>query len=831
MSPRALAVVLTLLAAAPATAAEPQAPTAPGAPWPTMRHDRRNTGTSMLPANPGAARPWIHQTGRGIFSTPVIGADGTVYVGSADHVFAALNGATGRPRWRFRTGGIIDAAAALTPGGRVTIGSGDETLYQLRTAPAARRRVVWRYRATRKPATGQLVNWWEGNVAVALDGSFVLGNTGGAMYALERDGRERWVHQTGNSVWTTPAVASDGTTYWGSVDRSFYALDKGGNQLWSTPTLGFVTSSPALSADEATVYIGSFDGKLYALDARTGLTRWSFQTADHIYASPALSPDGAITIASADGSVYRLSPEGTLLWRYDTGDPLRSSPVIGREPAGDGEVVYVGSSDGRLYALQGRDGTRRWSFDTTPRGGSGADRNDLNGSPALGRAGIVIGGEHGRVVFVPYDWCLTHNTDARCDTDPGQPFGADVDRVFPVTAGGNTRPAGLTAPLHPATILVGRLVERLQGSTVDAAMLAVPRAEDLVDVSPPFEYTAEVSVDGHHLFVTPSDFLEPNTTYTLRFHGRYSADGLPVGNTVVAGTRVGNFDDAFTFRTGGERPTLPLRVGRDRVSAFSIRRLAVPLPSFLPSVNQIGFDSYDLITGIVSRTADGRVLLFSIGGRRDARRRLVPDPKAGFAFGLYGRHRGNTLLLSQSGLTLTFSFGTVPTRRFDVRMQLNPDLTSRPGANLYTEITCTDVPNYGPALFIVGLCNAENTLAASGTFLTERYRGPAQARPPRVRLRALTLRRPTADAAGEAHATLRAPGWRASRHLPSILLTDAATGRPLALDLPASTTVQHDRRGDVTGVRVTLPAGTQLPARIRAYVMADVFPLAVRELG
>ena len=114
-----------------------------------------------------------------------------------------------------------------------------------------------------------------------------------------------------------------------------------------------------------------------------------------------------------------------LRWRYDTGDTIRSSPVLGRAPRGDGRILYVGSANGELYALDARTGRRRWSFDTTPRDPVLRDRDDLNSSPALGRRGVYIGGEHGRLVFVPYDWCLRARRDRRCDRSPGEAFGAE----------------------------------------------------------------------------------------------------------------------------------------------------------------------------------------------------------------------------------------------------------------------------------------------------------------------------------------------------------------------------------------------------------------------
>ena len=111
------AVLLLLPAQAEPAAAKParfhyDVPVQQSSPWPEMRRDSRNTGASPIRARYDGGRPWLFRTGRGIFSTPVIGGDGTVYVGSADHDFYALR-PDGRLRWKLRTGGIIDAAAAI----------------------------------------------------------------------------------------------------------------------------------------------------------------------------------------------------------------------------------------------------------------------------------------------------------------------------------------------------------------------------------------------------------------------------------------------------------------------------------------------------------------------------------------------------------------------------------------------------------------------------------------------------------------------------------------------------------------------------------------------
>ena len=799
-----------------------------------MRHDPRNTGRSEIVARYRGDRPWTFETGRGVFSTPVIGGDGTVYVGSADSYFYAI-GLDGKLRWRVKTGGLIDAAAALSAYDRrldtvpLTFGSGDGRLYHLTTPRTGRPRILWTFRATIPPVKGQRVDWWEGNVAVGPHGNLFAGNTGGTAYALTPRRKLLWTFTAGNSLWTTPAFAADGSSYWGSLDLHVYHLDAQGRPLWKTFTPGFVISSPAIGAG-GTVYVGSFDSKLYALDPATGAPRWTFKTSDHIYASPALGEDShghtnAIYIASTNGSVYALSPSGRLLWRYDTGDPVRSSAVLGAAPGGGHhEIVYVGSSNGKLYALDASTGRRRWSFDTTPRDPLLRDRNDLNASPALGRTGVYIAGEDGYVDYVPYDYCL-HRRDSRCSTNPGEDLGNNLDRVFPVSAGGTTLDTSRLRGVAPATVFNLRLIVRRHGQTVNAAILDPTR---VVSVSPRFAFSVQESGDGHFLYVVPRDLLRPGTTYRLRIAGAYTDNGDRMGNFDPAGPPAGRFDQTIIVRTAPATGRLPLSVRRDRVTAMTISRLAVPMPAFLPSVNQIGFDSYDWIASTIARTRS-QVLLWVIGAFKDARGVERVDPHSAFAFPLIGRYAGRSLTLSSPNVNLQFSFGSVPLRRFDVRGELRPDLSFAPGVSMYAETVCATVPNYGPELAFTGICNPTGIMAASGTLLSRRYDGTASVRPAGVRVRSLRIVAPTWAAPGSVDARLVGPNVpSAALHVAAILLTDAATGNPVTLDYRADTSVSVDPRGRIAAVHLILPAATPLPARLRAHVILDAFPVATR---
>jgi outer membrane protein assembly factor BamB len=851
------AIIIALAPAAESASAGPrptygyETPVQQTSPWPTMRRDRRNTGASPVVARYGGDRPWSFKTGKGIFSTPIVGGSGTIFVGSADTYFYAIS-PRGKQRWRYKTGNLIDSAGFIGPydpklrTNPIVVPSGDTFLYKIRSQrklPKRTRRTIWRYTPhyhPQPPGQVPLVNWWEGNAEPAPDGTILAGSTGNAAYAIRPDGTLKWVYRSGGSFWTDPAIEPDGTTYWGSLDLQIHKLDSNGRQKWAIPTLGFVVSSPALASD-GTLYIGSFDSNLYAIVAKTGRVKWAFPTADHVYSSPALdeNPDGSVRsiyIASTDGQVYAVDRWGHLRWSYDTGDVIRSSPVVGLAPDGRSKIVYVGAGNGTVYAINAADGTRRWSYDTTRTDPILRDRNDLNASPALTKTGIVIGGEDGYVKYLPYDYCL-HRRAPRCDVSAGGAFGGELAGFFPVTPGGNTRTGGGVEEVADSSVLATRMVVRRGGRTRDAAMGPLAEAKDVVSADPPFPFTAQFSGDGKYLYVVPEGLLTPGQEYTLRLRAPYSAQGLGVGNIRLPGLELGTAAGTLRFRVAPAGRALTFRTRPDKVTAFRLTRLAFPLPSFLPSVNQIGFDSYDLVVGTIAAAppdASGqrRILLWALGARPGRSGVHEADPETPLAFPLEGVQRGDSLALSARNPTLTFSFGPVPAQRVVFRARMSRSYETKPGADIYAEVDCLSVPTYGPLLPTQRLCNNHGKIVANGTFVTGSYpsKGRVNRRPKGLSVTSISLKRPSLLSPGAVEARLAlAPGasYPATRHLVSILLVDAATGAPVGMDYKARTS-NGTAGGNINRVRLSLSRGTTLPAQLRAYVIADVFPLAER---
>jgi len=75
------------------------------------------------------------------------------------------------------------------------------------------------------------------------------------------------------------------------------------SELWWFKTGGAVSSSPAVSNDIS--YFGSYNNKLYVMDAVTGKEKWRFETGNYVKSSPAVS-NGVVYVGSRDGYLYAI---------------------------------------------------------------------------------------------------------------------------------------------------------------------------------------------------------------------------------------------------------------------------------------------------------------------------------------------------------------------------------------------------------------------------------------------------------------------------------------------------------------------------------------------
>jgi outer membrane protein assembly factor BamB len=306
-------------------------------------------------------RLWQHRVGEAVGGTPLVTIDRVVFTDRANRVHA-VDRASGEPLWRVETGPDLplrwgwEGWDYLLPSpslseGTVLVGSGDGHLYALDLHDG---RVLWRFRTEGRVRSTPVVH----------EGVAYVGSGDGVVYGVSvEDGREVWRFETAGigmdardfgfdrtQIQSSPAIA-DGTLYVGSRDASLYAVDLAGRRPRWTFEEGtaWVVASPVVRGTR--VFSGrSSAGTVRALDRATGEERWAVETGGLVFASPVVV-GGTVYVASESGTVLALNAtDGTERWRYRLGAGSVSTPAVwqGR--------LYVGSDDGFLYALEAAEG-------------------------------------------------------------------------------------------------------------------------------------------------------------------------------------------------------------------------------------------------------------------------------------------------------------------------------------------------------------------------------------------------------------------------------------------------------------------------------------------
>lgn len=310
---------------------------------------------------PTGALLWKHDAVAPVGGAPLVGGSAVVFTDRVNRVHA-VDRASGEPVWTVETGSDLPLSwgyegwdyllpSPALSGDTVLVGSGDGHLYALSLSDG---RVLWRF-----PTEGRI----RGTPAVR-DGVVYVGSGDGFVYGVSLDaGREVWRFETAGTrldaadfgfdrtqIQASPAV-SGGTLYVGSRDASLYAVELSTRQVrWSLEEgTAWVVASPAVIGD--LVLSGrSSAGTIRAVDRTTGVERWVVQTGGPVFASPVVV-DSTVYVASMSGTLRALAlGDGAQRWVYRMGAASVSTPALwnGR--------LYVGSDDGYLYALGRADG-------------------------------------------------------------------------------------------------------------------------------------------------------------------------------------------------------------------------------------------------------------------------------------------------------------------------------------------------------------------------------------------------------------------------------------------------------------------------------------------
>jgi len=269
-------------------------------------------------------------------SSPVI-VDSYIYLCSEDGKVSSLDAKKGNEKWTYKTGGEIKTSPVLA-GENLYTGSTDKKFYSL---DVQRGKEQWVFKAENEILSSPVVF-----------GNLAFFGSGKVFYAIDiRKGKERWSYRTKSDILSSPSIYS-GVIYLSAT--YLYALDViNGARKWITEIEGdAVTDTPAVT--DMSVFILSKTymqevamtaAVLYSIDAIQGNRQWAFFAWNSI-SSPAIV-DNYIYIGAGDGKIYALDTRnGIQKWSCYIDTKSFAPPV-----AGNG-CVYFGGNDGQIYAIE-----------------------------------------------------------------------------------------------------------------------------------------------------------------------------------------------------------------------------------------------------------------------------------------------------------------------------------------------------------------------------------------------------------------------------------------------------------------------------------------------
>lgn len=306
-------------------------------PWPMAGQNLQQTRVSPYVGPQTTDFYWSFLTVGQLSSEPVIGTDGTLYFGDSLGITYSVD-PSGYMNWNLTLGAQSSNHQVLNSpvlglDGSVYIACKDSYLYRI-------------------SASGKLI--WKASLGAAVIASPAMSATSDIIYVATFSTFMALYADTGDVYWTsssyttsyTPGIGSDGTIYLCNGNY-LYALSSEGNLQWScqVSTNSNLNVAPVVGPDNV-IYVaeGSFVSAVYQ-----GEVKWSSQVSGGaILANMILGPDGNIYLAIKGDSIYCFSPDGSLVWNYQTG----STNTIFTTPMMDIEGnLFVGTQSGLLYGI------------------------------------------------------------------------------------------------------------------------------------------------------------------------------------------------------------------------------------------------------------------------------------------------------------------------------------------------------------------------------------------------------------------------------------------------------------------------------------------------
>lgn len=324
----------------------------------------RNTTVTVNIPSPSPHSPlWIFTADSSVGgSSPALAADGSIYINSSGGTLYALT-PSGSQKWAFNmvACSYTFASPVIGSDGTIYIGCSAAVGSVYAINPDGTKKWVFTNPSNRRNITS--------SVSIGIDGTIYV-PTYDYLYAVTPEGVQKMWGLPGNTGRYPVTIGTNGTVYvpmYQSPSAPLYALNADGTIKWSLRG-GPDTVVSAVALDAAgTLYFSGSDENLYAVNP-DGSIKWTFTVPNGIR-YPLVASDGTIYLGSGQHGLYAIKPDGTQKWNF-AASGYTNDIVLGA----DG-TIYVGTDDGAagagiLYAID-ISGNKKWEISTHGSSGSG----------------------------------------------------------------------------------------------------------------------------------------------------------------------------------------------------------------------------------------------------------------------------------------------------------------------------------------------------------------------------------------------------------------------------------------------------------------------------
>ena len=245
---------------------------------------------------------WTFESGSLIWSSPSVADDGTVYFGGTDGFLYGLN-SDGTLKWEVYVGGELDSSVAIGVSGDLYVASGEGVVYSFNVSGQE----LWTFKVPDEIGAAGRETIIVSSCMLSGTGELYVGSDNYFLYALNTDdGSMLWSFETGGEIDASPTMSIDGNILFSSRDGFVYSVNADGELVWKTDIgVNFFTS--AVVDEIGRIYVSSYiSDTLSYLNVLSpdGTILQQLAFPDIIDSSVTLSRDGTLYVGVFDGKLY-----------------------------------------------------------------------------------------------------------------------------------------------------------------------------------------------------------------------------------------------------------------------------------------------------------------------------------------------------------------------------------------------------------------------------------------------------------------------------------------------------------------------------------------------